>query len=38
MAALLTVAAKHCRQAEHSMQLAAGFFNLFFQKNTSDAW
>jgi hypothetical protein len=27
MAAFLTVAAKHCRQAEHSLQLAAGLFN-----------
>jgi hypothetical protein len=27
MAAVLTVAAKHCRQAEDPLQLAAGFFN-----------
>jgi hypothetical protein len=27
MAAFLTVAAKHCGQAEHSLRLAAGFFN-----------
>ena len=27
MANFLTVAAKHCRQAEHSPQLAAGSFN-----------
>jgi hypothetical protein len=29
MANFLTVAAKHCRQAEHSPQLAAGSFNTF---------
>ena len=27
MVLFLTVAAKHCRQAEHSLQLAAGSFN-----------
>jgi hypothetical protein len=27
MVNFLTVAAKHCRKAEHSLQLAAGFFN-----------
>jgi len=27
MANFLTVAAKHCRKAEHSLQLAAGSFN-----------
>jgi hypothetical protein len=27
IAHFLTVAAKHCRWAEHSLQLAAGFFN-----------
>jgi hypothetical protein len=31
MAYFLTVAAKHCRQAEHSLQLAAGSFNIFWQ-------
>jgi hypothetical protein len=28
MVPFLTVAAKHCRKAEHSLQLAAGSFNL----------
>ena len=31
MAKFLTVAAKHCRQAEHSLQLAAGSFNILLE-------
>jgi hypothetical protein len=31
MAAFLPVAAKHCRQAEDSLQQAAGFFNAYIK-------
>jgi hypothetical protein len=30
MAVFLTVAAKHCRKAEHSLQLPGGIFNTVF--------
>jgi len=32
MAAFLTVVAEHCRQAEHSLQLAVGIFNALRKK------